>query len=70
VDYFYSPSTKGFYVEVIHGKAGIPKDAVKVSEEEHQRLIDGQSAELEIVPDLSRKGFPILRARKGQGDAP
>ena len=60
MDYFYSPTTRGFYLEVIHGKS-IPKDAVKVSEVEHEALMKGQSYDMDIVPD--DKGHPVLRKR-------
>lgn len=37
----FSPSTKGFYLEEIHG-AAIPSDAVDITEAEHAALLDGQ----------------------------
>jgi len=39
----FSPSTKGFYLEAIHGD-NIPSDAVEITNEEHAALLAGQSA--------------------------
>lgn len=39
--YFYSPSTTGFYVEGIH--PSIPDDVFPVSQEEYQTLMEGQT---------------------------
>ena len=55
--YKYSPSAGGFYVVGIHG-ASIPADAVEVQDDEHRRLMDGQSAGLKIVAGAN--GAPIL----------
>jgi hypothetical protein len=38
----YSPSTKGFYTEEIHGD-NIPSDCIAISDEEHQHLIENES---------------------------
>lgn len=55
--YKYSKSTGGFYVVEIHGD-NIPSDAVDVSKEEHQSLMEGQAAGKRISSD--KKGNPIL----------
>ena len=55
---FYSKSTGGFYTREIHGD-NIPADAVEITTEEHQALIEGQSLGKVIVADES--GRPILQ---------
>ncbi len=50
--YFYSPSTKGFYVE---GQA-IPPDVIEVSAEEHSALMSSQSAGFVIVFEDGKLG--------------
>lgn len=54
---FYSKSTGGFYDRSIHGD-NIPDDAVKITAEQHQCLINGQSQGKCIAADES--GNPIL----------
>ena len=54
---FYSATTGGFYTAEIHGD-NIPSDAVEITAEEHQALIDGQSNGKRIVADLD--GRPVL----------
>ena len=39
--YLYSASTNGFYVDTVHG-SNIPKDSIKISDEEYQVLLQGQ----------------------------
>jgi len=53
----FSPSTKGFYIEAIHG-ASIPVDAVDVTDEEHAALLAAQSQGKSIV--AAANGRPIL----------
>ena len=55
---FYSKSTGGFYTREIHGD-NIPADAVEITVEEHQALIEGQSRGKVIVAD--ENGRPILQ---------
>ena len=55
---FYSPTTGGFYTAEIHGD-NIPADAVEITVEEHQALIEGQSLGKRIVAD--ENGRPILQ---------
>ena len=55
---FYSKSTGGFYTPEIHGD-NIPADAVEITVEEHQALLEGQSMGKRIVADES--GRPILQ---------
>lgn len=54
---FYSKTTGGFYDRAIHGD-NIPDDAVEITSEEHQTLINGQSNGKRIVADES--GKPVL----------
>lgn len=54
---FYSKTTGGFYDREIHGD-NIPADAVEITVEQHQALIDGQSQGKRIVAD--EQGFPVL----------
>lgn len=39
--YFYSPSTKGFYLDNIHKV--IPEDAIEITAERHEELLKEQS---------------------------
>lgn len=55
---FYSPSKNGFYDPAVHGD-NIPADAVAITHEQHQALIDGQSAGKVIAADAN--GFPVLQ---------
>lgn len=54
---FYSKSTRGFYTEEIHG-TNIPSDAVAITPEQHQALLEGQSSGKELSSD--KHGHPIL----------
>lgn len=54
---YYSKQTNGFYDREIHGDK-IPADAVEITAEEHQAIIDGQSQGKLIQVDAS--GHPIL----------
>ena len=53
----YSKTTGGFYDASIHGD-DIPDDAIEISAEEHQALIDGQTQGKSIVADAN--GYPVL----------
>lgn len=55
---FYSAQTGGFYSREIHGD-NIPGDAVEITVEEHQALLEGQSQGKRIVADES--GRPVLQ---------
>ena len=55
---FYSQSVHGFFSPQIHRE--IPDDAVEITNEEWQALLDGQSNGHEIVPD--ENGYPVLVA--------
>ena len=55
---FYSKTTGGFYTREIHGD-NIAADAVEITVEEHQALIEGQSLGKRIVAD--ENGRPILQ---------
>ena len=54
---FFSASTGGFYTREIHGD-NIPDDAVEITAEEHQALLEGQSQGKRIVAD--ENGYPVL----------
>lgn len=54
---FYSKSTGGFYDTVIHGE-NIPNDAVEITVEQHQALLNGQSSGKVITADAT--GNPVL----------
>jgi len=54
--YFYSPATRGFYLESVHGSA-IPADKVPVSGDEHTALMAAQAAGATITPGAD--GHPI-----------
>lgn len=53
--YYYNRQTQGFLVEGLHQ---IPESAVKISEELHRTLIEGQSQGKQIVTGLD--GVPML----------
>lgn len=44
---YYSPSTGGFFTKEIHGN-DIPNDAIEITDEYHQKLLDLQSSGNEI----------------------
>ena len=54
---FYSTQTGGFYDTAIHGSA-IPADAVEITDEQHQALLEGQSQGKIIAAD--KNGKPVL----------
>ncbi len=54
---FYSETTGGFYSTEIHGN-NIPADAVEITLEQYQSLLDGQSGGKLIQADAN--GYPIL----------
>lgn len=53
----YSPSTGGFFDKDIHGE-NIPDDVVDLTEDEWQRLLEGQSQGKRIV--AGQNGHPTL----------
>lgn len=55
---FYSKFTGGFYDRAIHGD-NIPADAVEITVEEHQALLEGQSQGLMLSAD--KNGKPVLK---------
>lgn len=63
---FYSPTTKGFYpadMKTDYERSGSwPVDAVEITPEEHQALLDGQSFTMEIAMDTA-VGKPVLKER-------
>lgn len=54
----YAKSTNGFYDEAIHGE-NIPADAVEITIENHQALLEGQSQGKVIADD--ENGAPVLK---------
>lgn len=61
---YYSKTTRGFYSSDVN--TNIPEDAVEVSTEEWQALLEGQAAGQVIVPDA--EGYPHLEAAPGPTD--
>lgn len=55
---FYSSQTGGFYDTAVHGD-NIPSDAVEITVEEHQALLEGQSQGKIISAD--KNGKPVLK---------
>jgi hypothetical protein len=55
--WFYAKSTRGFYNAQING-LNIPSDAVEISAEYHQELLQGQCGTKVIQPD--ENGYPQL----------
>lgn len=53
----YSKSQNGFYLPEIHGE-NIPSDAVEITDEQHAKLLAGQSNGKRIVTD--ENGQPVL----------
>lgn len=54
---YYSATTRGFYCDEINGD-NIPDDAVEISEDNYQDLMDGQSRLMTITPGSD--GHPVL----------
>jgi len=52
---FYSASTRGFYDDAIH--SSLPSDAVPITSQVHQALLEAQAAGKQIEPDGN--GFPV-----------
>ncbi len=57
--FFYSGSTRGFYVDEVHKPHQIPSDAVPISEEYWTELLNGQADGFWIGPD--EQGYPVLK---------
>lgn len=57
---FYSRSTGGFYTPDVNG-TNIPNDAVQITNDKHQELMNGQSEGMVITPD--ENGNPVLVER-------
>lgn len=55
----YSAQTGGFYIPEIHGN-DIPIDAVEVTKEQYEQLMNGQLSGQRIVAGTS--GYPVLSA--------
>lgn len=57
---FYSASTGGFYLPEVHGD-NMPEDAVAITSEQHQALLEGQSQGKIIA--ANDNGEPVLQDR-------
>lgn len=57
---FFSPSTRGFYTDEIHGEA-MPADVQRISPGRHRQLLEAQAAGAEII--ATAKG-PVARFPK------
>lgn len=55
---FYAKSSSGFYDTAVHN-SNTPADAVEITTEEHQALLEGQSNGKIISADAN--GFPVLQ---------
>jgi hypothetical protein len=55
----YSASARGFFSEDLD-YSSVPEDCVEITEADYLLLMDGQAAGHEIVPDVSRIGYPKL----------
>lgn len=64
--YYYSGSTRAFYLKEINGE-NIPADAVPVTEAEHAALMDAQASGKIIAPDDA--GRPSAIPRPSMTDA-
>lgn len=54
----FSPTTVGFYDLRVHPRDLIPEDAIEITEEAYEALLDGQAVGQTIVPDAT--GNPVL----------
>ncbi len=57
--YKYDPESKGFYLTAIHGD-NIPHTAITLRPGDYERLVNGQSDQLEIT---MVDGYPVLQER-------
>lgn len=57
-EFSYSGSTRGFYATDVHTPEQIPNDAVPITEDYWQALLQGQSAGYMIAPN--EDGYPVL----------
>lgn len=55
---FYSPSTGGFYVDAVH--AEYPQDAVEITAEQYEALLEGESQGKRIAPPDADHAEPWL----------
>lgn len=55
---FYSPGTRAFYSDLIHGDA-VPADAVVITQARHRELLTGQASGRAII--AGEDGFPRLQ---------
>lgn len=59
MQYYYAESTKGFYVDAVHG-SNIPADSVAISDAEHQAYVDALS-QGKILVTLSAGEKPVVQ---------
>ena len=55
---FFSPSTRGFYSNALHGN-NMPEDVVEITSTEHRTLLAAQSQGKRIEPDESGKPIAV-----------
>ena len=67
--YLYSASQRAFFHGDIHAAAGIPADAVAVSDQEHADLMRRQGEGFAIAPDAEGRPVAIEQPPAGEGDA-
>lgn len=60
---YYSRSSGGFYSHAVHGKNGIPADAVEITHDEWQKLLYDQANNGKEIVSNSQ-GRPITQDRK------
>ena len=49
--YYYSPSTRGFYIDQLHGDA-MPADCLEITQERYQQLLADQESGKTIQPSV------------------
>lgn len=59
--HYYAPSTRGFYRSDIH--TTLPEDALEITADLHQLLLDGEAAGLVITPPDAEHALPYLAER-------
>lgn len=74
--FYYSPSTKGFYREEIHGLNNIPEDCIEVTDEQHEQLfaevnsnggeICFADGELSVAQRVAIADWSIVRSLRNQ----
>ena len=65
----WSPSTRGFYDDEIHGPGSIPGDVVSVTPARHAELIEAQASEAPVEIVASDTGTPVMSRNRTWSDA-